>query len=80
MLFRSAKWLHRHGLHFDSLTFSADKTVVSLDVMVDDKIANYDALETAGVEAWLLTRPWNQHDKTPRRRVLDLLHFAEVIQ
>jgi hypothetical protein len=72
-------WLDCHGLPFDSLTFSADKTVVRLDVMVDDKIANYDALEAAGVDAYLLTRPWNQHDPKPRKRVLDLLHFAETI-
>jgi hypothetical protein len=72
-------WLDVHGLPFDSLTFSADKTVVRLDTMVDDKIANYDALEAAGVKAYLLTRAWNQHDQTPRRRVLDLLHYAEQI-
>lgn len=75
----TSAWLSSHGLPFDSLTFSADKTVVNLDVMVDDKLSNYDALEAAGVDAYLLTRPWNQHDPKPRRRVLDLLHFAEVI-
>lgn len=73
-------WLDCHGLPFDSLTFSADKTVVRLDTMVDDKLANYDALVAAGVDAYLLTRPWNQHDPAPRKRVLDLLHFAEVIR
>lgn len=72
-------WLAQHGLEYDSLTFSADKTVARLDVMVDDKLSNYYALEAAGVEAWLLTRAWNQHDPEPSRRVLDLLHFAEVI-
>lgn len=72
-------WLDRYGLRFDSLTFAADKTVVRLDVMVDDKLGNYDSLEAAGVEAYLLSRAWNQHDTTPRRRVLDLLHFAEAI-
>jgi hypothetical protein len=71
-------WLARHGLEFDSITFSADKTVAQLDVMVDDKPSNYAALEAAGVEAYLLTRPWNQHVENARR-VLDLLHFAEVI-
>lgn len=75
----TSAWLARHGLPFDSLTFSADKTVVNLDVMVDDKLSNYDALEAAGVRAYLLTRRWNQYDKEPRRRVLDLLHFAEVV-
>ena len=74
----TAAWLHRHGLPFDSLTFSPDKTVVNLDVMVDDKLANYDALVGAGVDAYLLTRAWNQQ-QDERKRVLDLLHFAEVI-
>lgn len=72
-------WLDQHGLAFDSLTFTTDKTVVRLDFMVDDKLANYDALEAVGVEVWLLTRRWNAADPAPRRRVLDLLHFAEVI-
>lgn len=71
-------WLNRYDLPYDSLTFSADKTVVNLDVMVDDKPANYEALTTAGVDAHLLTRPWNQH-VTDAKRVLDLLHFSEVI-
>lgn len=71
-------WLDRHGLRFDSLTFTADKTIVAVDAMVDDKLANYDALDAVGVDAWLLSRPWNQQDDT-RRRVLDLLHFAEVV-
>lgn len=75
----TAAWLNRHGLTFDSLTFTSDKTVVNLDVMVDDKLENYYALEAAGVKSYLLTRAWNQHDAHPRRRVLDLLHFAEVI-
>lgn len=71
-------WLDCHGLPFDSLTFSADKTIVRIDAMVDDKPSNYEALEAAGVDAYLLTRPWNQHVPNARR-VLDLLHFAEVV-
>lgn len=72
-------WLDCHGLPFDSLTFSPDKTIVRLDVMVDDKPENYAALTAAGVDAWLLTRPWNKHVEGAQR-VLDLLHFAEVIR
>lgn len=71
-------WLDKYDMPFDSLTFSADKTVVNLDVMVDDKPSNYEALRAAGVDARLLTRPWNQH-VPDARRVRDLLHFAEVI-
>lgn len=72
-------WLATHSLPFDSITFSADKTVANVDVMVDDKPSNYEALCAAGVEAYLLTRAWNKH-VPDARRVLDLLHFAEVIR
>jgi hypothetical protein len=71
-------WLDCHGLPFDSLTFTSDKTIVRIDAMIDDKPANYHALEAVGVDAYLLTRPWNQHVEGAQR-VLDLLHFAEVI-
>ena len=71
-------WLDIHDLPFDSLTFSADKTIARVDAMVDDKLANYDALAAAGVDAYLVTRPWNKQPDN-RQRVLDLLHFAEVI-
>ncbi|GAB3863265.1 5'-nucleotidase [Nocardioides maradonensis] len=71
-------WLARHDLSFDSITFTADKTVAGVDAMVDDKPENYAALRDAGVDAHLLTRPWNQHIPGAQR-VLDLLHFSEVI-
>lgn len=71
-------WLDRHGLRFDSLHFTADKTIVKVDAMVDDKLANYDALDAAGVNVWLHKRPWNK-DGVSRRTVLDLLHFSEVV-
>jgi 5'(3')-deoxyribonucleotidase len=74
----TSEWLRAYGLSYDSLTFTADKTVVRLDTMVDDKLANYDALEAAGVAVYLLTRPWNKQEDD-RHRVLDLLHYAEVI-
>lgn len=73
------KWLDQHGLAFDSITFASDKTIANVDVMVDDKAENYHALTDAGVDTWLLTRAWNKHVDT-NRRVLDLLHFSEVIQ
>lgn len=71
-------WLAAHGLSYDSITFTADKTAANVDVMVDDKPANYEALRAAGVDAYLLTRAWNKH-VPDAKRVLDLLHFAEVI-
>lgn len=72
-------WLARHEIQYDSVTFSADKTIAAVDVMVDDKPENYAALTAAGVDAYLLSQPWNMHVEGAQR-VLDLLHFAEVIR
>ena len=71
-------WLDRYGLKFDSLTFTADKTIVAGDVAIDDKVENHDALEAAGIDSYLLTRAWNKHSPT-NKRVLDVYHFAELV-
>lgn len=52
-------WLLRNAHPYTSLTFSSDKTVVPCDVFIDDKAENYAELRAAGVDAYLLTRPWN---------------------
>jgi len=74
----TARWLGRHNLAYDSITYTPDKTIAQVDAMIDDKPENYAALAAAGVDTYLLTRPWNQHVEGAQR-VLDLLHFAEVI-
>lgn len=71
-------YLDAHDLPFDSLTFSADKTVARVDFMVDDKPGNYDALRLAGVRTWLLTRPWNA-DHPAFYRATSLAHFAQIV-
>lgn len=61
-------WLRSNGLPYDTLTFTADKTQgPRCDVMIEDKLANYDALDAAGVQVWLLDQAWNQDDGTRRR-------------
>lgn len=74
----TSNWLRMHGLKFDSLTFTRDKTCVRLDTMVDDKIENYDALDEEGVAVYLLTRPWNEREDT-RHRVSNILEYAELV-
>jgi hypothetical protein len=69
-------WLIRHAHPYTSLTMSADKTSVPCDVFVEDKPDNYRALLAAGVDAYLLSRPWNQgtdewRDAHARGRVVE---------
>lgn len=71
--------LAEKGLKYDTITFTADKASINPDMMLEDKAENFLALEAAGVDTWLVTRPWNQHVKTDKR-VRDVLHFAEVVR
>lgn len=72
------KCLADNGLEFDSITFTSDKTSVPVDVFIEDKLENYDALEAAGVPAFLITRPWN-YQEDDRRRVSGMAEFADII-
>lgn len=74
-------WLARHGLEYSSITFSHDKTLIrhiashkERVVFVDDKAENFCALQSAGISAFLMDRPWNQHTEGPR--VASLHDFA----
>lgn len=72
------KYLADNGLEYDSITFTSDKTSVPVDVFIEDKLENYDALEAAGIPAFLITRPWNDQ-VDDRRRVSGMAEFADII-
>lgn len=76
--FSTIDWLSRHGLSFDSITFTSDKTVANVDVMVDDKPENWQALTEAGVPCFLMNRRWNQHVHGAVR-VYDLPDYASIV-
>lgn len=71
-------WMEEVDMRVDSVTFSPDKTSVETDFFIDDKIENYDALDAAGVEVYLLDRPWNQHVDS-RRRVKSVSEFVDIV-
>lgn len=57
-------WLQKYSVPYDSLAFSADKTLLEVDVFVEDRDKNFEALWTAGTPCFLFDRPWNQHVET----------------
>jgi 5'(3')-deoxyribonucleotidase len=63
----------------ESVTFSADKTIARIDVMIEDKLSNYDALEAAGTAVYLMDRPWNQATDRERVRVRSMDEFADAV-
>jgi 5'(3')-deoxyribonucleotidase len=73
-------WLAQHGVPYDSITFSRDKTVVKTDFFIEDKLENYDALREAGTACYLLNRPWNQPEGWDLRcRINSLDQFARLV-
>ncbi len=73
--FRSA------GIEYDELIFSKDKTCVPVDVMVEDRVDNYDALIASGVHTYLINRAWNAvPGGDARNRINDISHFADAVE
>ena len=73
------RYLLDEGFPFHSVTFSGDKTVVRCDAGLEDNLGNYDALDAAGCEVWLIDRPWNRDPGDQRRRVRTVGEFADII-
>jgi len=72
-------WLAEHGFEYCGLHCSADKTIVPTDVFVEDKLENYDRLVEAGVEVYLVDRPWNQQHRDGRNRIASVQNYADIV-
>jgi len=75
----TAAWLADHGFVFHSLTFSRDKTVVPVDVFIEDRLENADALNAAGTRCYLINRAWNGPAGDHRLRVDTLEEFVSEV-
>lgn len=75
-------WLLQHKIPFDELHFSADKTIVPTDMFIEDKLENYDALDAAGVEVYLVNRKWNfvDGDGDNRRRIRHVMDYVKKVE
>ena len=75
------RYLVDGGSPFHSVLFTPDKTQGQrCDVGIEDKLENYDALDAAGVEVYLIERPWNHVPGGDDRRRVDTLHeFADLV-
>jgi hypothetical protein len=73
-------WFEQHGIEFDELHFSPDKTIVWTDTYIDDKLTNYDALNEVGTEVYLLNRPWNTPHSDDRRRINTIEEYVDHVR
>lgn len=74
----TAAWLGECRVPYDTLTFSADKTILPTDWMIEDNVDNYLALEASGCRSVLIDRPWNQY-LVDARRVKSVQEFASLV-
>lgn len=75
-------WLMAHNVPHDSITVGRDKTVFTEFgpgpyYAIDDRVENVQALRDHGVEAFLLTWPWNTHVDLPR--VSSVAEYVEIV-
>ena len=74
------EWWKEYGFpDYDEIYFTADKTEANADIFVEDKLQNYDALMQAGVECWLINRPWNDVGPDQRNRIDDIIEFPSKV-
>lgn len=79
------RWLEvesaRYGIDlYDEIYFNADKTVGNCDMFVEDNLGNYDKLVAAGVDAYLINRPWNAPYTDDRLRIDDVSEYADMVE
>lgn len=78
----TAWWLAEYCPEIDSLTISRDKTIFKTFgpptyFAIDDRVENVQAQRTAGIFAYLLTKPWNEDSDLPR--VATVEEFADIV-
>jgi uncharacterized HAD superfamily protein len=66
------------GIHYDTLTFSSDKTVVETDVFLEDNLKNFEKIWAANRVCYLVNRPYNQTGEDEAFRVDTFSEFARM--
>lgn len=72
-------WARSIKLPYDTFTISSDKTIVNVDLFLDDFEVNWRELTDAGIPCVLFDQPWNRH-VTEAERVLDWEHFVKYVE
>ena len=70
-------WLKRYEIGFDTITFAKDKTIVDVDLLLDDYEGNWKAALADDTPCVIMDHPWNQH--LPADRVYSWSQFADYI-
>lgn len=71
-------WFNEWEIPFDTFTFAEDKTIVGVDLLLDDRDKNYEQSVKEGIPCVLMDRDWNQHVRFAPR-VSDWYEFHEYV-
>lgn len=73
----TAYWLRTNNVPYDTLTFTKDKTILAVDIFLDDKPDNVRAVLDSGTPAYLLNR--GRKDQEPYGAI-DWLEFEKIVE
>ena len=71
-------WLFENGFQYHELHFVKDKREIDVDYHIEDNTTNYEVMRGHGVNAWLLTQPWNENDLASFR-VKSLGEYVDIV-
>lgn len=71
-------WLQKHGFEYDGIFFGAEKSILGVDVLIDDRIENLESAQRRGILPICFDRPWNR--EWLGLRVLDWGDLANTIR
>lgn len=72
-------WLEPIRHLIDEIHYSKDKTIGNTNLFVEDSKPNYDALTAAGIECYLINRPWNGPYDDDRSRIGDITDYTAIV-
>lgn len=73
-------WLAKHGFTgYKEIYITKNKLEAPCQVLIDDKVDNFEAYQNNGRDGYLCSRPHNQHHKT-HKRVKDFKDFYKRLK
>lgn len=73
------EWFEEYDIPFNTITFAEDKTIVGVDLLLDDRDVNYYHSVKSGIPCVLMDRDWNAH-VVEAPRVSDWDDFHEYVR
>lgn len=73
-------WIKQWDIPYDELHFTANKTTIPVDYMIDDRPKNFTEFQEGTLtDVWLRTRPWNKHSFECDARVESLRGYVSYV-